>query len=69
MIIERLCSRYLILSVLGCFPQIKFYILPPPLMFSSGISQSFTFSEASTPSPPVSPKGKQKELEVFPYGP
>ena len=29
----------------------------------------FSVSSGSQPPPPLSPKGKRKELEVFPYGP
>ena len=51
------------------FPQVKFTKQPPPCMFSSGFSSSFLFSKASTPSPPLFPKCKRKELEVKTYGP
>ena len=55
-----------------CFPNVIPQVLnikTPPCMFSSGFSSSFLFSKASTPSPPLFPKCKRKELEVKTYGP
>ena len=43
-------------------------ILTPPL-FSSSFSSGLVFPVGLNPLPPLSPKGKRKELEVFPYGP
>ena len=44
-------------------------ILTPPPLFSSSFPSGLVFPVGLNPLPSLSPKGKRKELEVFPHGP
>ena len=49
-----------------CLPQVKF---TPLSLFSSIISSGLVYPAGFNPLPSISPKRKQKELEVLPDGP